>query len=253
MRKTFRAIIIDDEPLGRQRLSKLISQHEGVVTVVGEAGDGQEGIALIEKLLPDIVFLDIEMPVLSGFEMLHKLTHQAHIIFVTAYDQYAVKAFDENAIDYLLKPVEAARLEKAIRKITAKDGDRKPQFRIEDLISKLQIPEKRVSSLTVRLGDRILLIKANDIIAAEADDKYVSIQTVDGKKHLTDYTLSVLEETLPDNFTRIHRSTIINADHIREIRKGFNGTLTFIMNAIDAPRFKSSRSYGDILKTRFGI
>lgn len=253
MKTLYKAIIIDDEPLARQRLRQLLSNYTDVVAVVGEADNGLEGYQLIDRLLPDLVFLDIEMPVLNGFDMLKKLEHQPRIVFVTAYDQYALKAFEENSIDYLLKPVEPERLEKTIRKITEVTTGIVQQLDLERLLSKLHTPRKQASSLTVRLGDRILLVKTSAIIVAEAEDKYVSLHTLDGTKHLTDYTLVVLEEMLPDDFVRIHRSTIINTNHIREIRKGFNGSFTFIMNTPSLPRFRSSRSYGEALKGRFGI
>jgi len=117
----------------------------------------------------------------------------------------------------------------------------------------LQPPRRPLAGLTVKLGDRILLIKPTNLVAAEAEDKYVWLYTTDGKRHLTEYSLTDLEASLPGDFLRIHRSTLINAERIGEIRKGFNGSYTFVMEAMGAPRFKSSRSSGGLIRTRFGI
>lgn len=251
MNITYNALIIDDEPLARQRLRQMLTPYPAI-RVVGEAGDGKEGITLIETLKPDLLFLDIEMPVLSGFDMLKQLKQQPRVVFVTAYDQYALKAFEENSIDYLLKPVEADRLGKTIQKLT-QTATATGFFDLQRLLERLHPVKKQITSLTVKLGDRILLIKTADIVAAEAEDKYVMLYTTDGKHHVMDYTLVDLESQLPEYFLRIHRSTIINTDRIREIRKGFNGSFTFVMEAVDSPRFKSSRSHGEEIKRHLGL
>ena len=190
------------------------------------------------------------MPILNGFEMLSKLgEHQPKVVFTTAYDQYAIKAFDEGSIDYLLKPIELERLDKTIHKLK-QTNLAKPILAIDDLLQ--QIKGKTVQkTLTVKLGDRILLIKIDDIIHIQAEEKYVFLYTVDGKKHLTDYTLSTLEGKLPEDFIRIHRSDIINTNYITEIRKGFNGALIFVMN--NQAKVSSSRSNSESLRNRFGI
>ncbi|SEL51340.1 LytR/AlgR family response regulator transcription factor [Parapedobacter koreensis] len=252
MTTTYNALIIDDEPLARQRLRQLLVPYPAI-HVVGEASNGEEGLARIEALKPDLLFLDIEMPVLNGFELLGQLKRQPRVVFVTAYDQYALKAFEENSIDYLLKPVEAERLKKTIQKITQAEAAATGLFDLQRLLDGLQPAKKQPLSLTVKLGDRILLIKTADIVAAEAEDKYVMLHTKDGKRHLTDYTLADLENLLSGNFLRIHRSILINTDCISEIRKGFNGSYTFVMEAVDNPRFKSSRSNGHVVKVHLGL
>ncbi len=249
---TYNALIIDDEPLARQRLRQLLVSYPAI-HVAGEASNGEEGLALIETVKPDLLFLDIEMPLQNGFEMLRQLKQQPRVVFVTAYDQYALQAFEENAIDYLLKPIEADRLKKTIQKVTQTDGSNTRFPDIQLLLERLNPPKKFASSLTVKLGDRILLIKTTDIVAADAEDKYVVLHTRDGRRHLSDYTLIDLENQLPDNFLRIHRSTLINTDAISEIRKAFNGTYVFVMEAVNHPRFKSSRSHGEAIKTRLGL
>lgn len=245
----WKTIIIEDEQLARQRLKRLLNNYQEV-EIIAEAENGLEGLELINQHQPDLIFLDIEMPILNGFEMLSKLgEHQPKVVFTTAYDQYAIKAFDEGSIDYLLKPIELERLDKTIHKLK-QTNLAKPVLALDDLLQ--QIKGKTVQkTLTVKLGDRILLIKIDDIIHIQAEEKYVFLYTVDGKKHLTDYTLSTLEGKLPEDFIRIHRSDIINTNYITEIRKGFNGALIFVMN--NQAKVSSSRSNSESLRNRFGI
>ena len=245
----WKTIIIEDEQLARQRLKRLLNNYQEV-EIIAEAKNGSEGLELINQHQPDLIFLDIEMPILNGFEMLAKLgENQPKVVFTTAYDQYAIKAFDEGSIDYLLKPIELERLDKTIRKLK-QTNLAKPALAIDDLLQ--QIKGKIIQkTLTVKLGDRILLIKIDDIIHIQAEEKYVFLYTADGKKHLTDYTLSTLETKLPEDLIRIHRSDMINVNYITEIRRGFNGTLIFIMS--NQSKVSSSRSNSENLRTRFGI
>lgn len=246
----YKTIVIDDEQLARQRIKRLLKAYDEI-EIIAEAENGAEGLLLIEQHQPDLIFLDIEMPVLNGFEMLAKLTHQPKVVFTTAYDQYAIKAFEEGSIDYLLKPVELERLDKTIKKL--KQSNLAPaQIPLEELIRQIN-GKKAIKTLTVKIGDKILLIKLSDIVHIQAEDKYVFLHTVDGKKHLTDFTLSTLEEKLPEEFLRIHRSDIINTDFIKEIRKGFNGALIFVLNNPTETRITSSRSNSEALRLKFDI
>lgn len=249
--KSFTTIIIDDESLARQRLKRLIEPYK-LFNIIGEATNGEEGLQLIDQLLPDLIFLDIEMPVLNGFEMLGKITHQPTVVFTTAYDQYAIKAFEQNSIDYLLKPIEKGRLEKTVRKLEASQGNTSNLQPLQQLIDQLR-PKKELKTLTVKIGDKILLIKLDEICHIEAEEKYVFLRTADGSSHLTDFTLTSLEKKLPDCFVRIHRSSIINSDRIQEIRKTFNGSLVFVMDDKGRSRINSSRGYNDNLRERFDI
>jgi two-component system LytT family response regulator len=248
MSKVWKTFIIDDEQLARQRLKRLLKPYDEI-EIIGEAVNGADGLEQIQALRPDLIFLDIEMPVLNGFEMLAKLDQQPKVVFTTAYDQYAIKAFEEDSIDYLLKPIEAERLEKTVKRL--QQTQTAAPLPLEALMKQLLV-KKDIKTLTVKIGDRILLIKLSEILFIDAEDKYVFLHTADGKKHLTDFTISSLEDKLPEQFLRIHRGTMINTDHIKEIRKGFNGALIFLMNHTDA-RLMSSRSNGDMLRDRFGI
>lgn len=251
MDKIWNTLVIDDETLARQRLKRLLSIYDSI-NIIGEAGNGMEGLQQIELLKPDLVFLDIEMPVLNGFELLAQLPKPPKVIFTTAYDQYAVKAFEEESIDYLLKPIEKERLEKAINKLKNFQVSTSYTIPLDLLMSQLKI-KKEIKTLTVKIGDRILLVKLQDLAFIGAEDKYVFLNTVDGKKNLTDFTIASLEEKLPDQFVKINRSTIINSDLIKEIRKGFNGAFFFFMNDVNNTKLNSSRSNGPALKEIFDI
>jgi two-component system LytT family response regulator len=252
MAQVYKTILIDDEELARLRLKRLLLPFADVIEVIGEAANGAEGLKLIEEQVPDLIFLDIEMPVLNGFEMLSKLAKQPKVVFTTAYDQYAIKAFEEESVDYLLKPIEAERLEKTIQKLERLHSAQPAILPLDALMRQLNI-KKELKTLTIKIGDRILLIRLEDIAYIEAEDKYVFLHTVNGDKHLTDFTLAGLEAKLPENFIRIHRSTIINTDHIQEIRKGFNGAFVFVINTVEKARVCSSRNYGESLRQRFEI
>ncbi|MNE17087.1 Transcriptional regulatory protein YehT [compost metagenome] len=246
----FKTIIIDDEPLARNRLRRLLGTFSSVFSIEAEAANGQEGLELIEEIQPDLIFLDIEMPVLTGFDMLKKLIFFPLVIFTTAYDQYAIKAFEENSIDYLLKPIEPERLELTVaklQKLSLSNSNGGNNAMLLGLIDKLQ-PKKELKSIPVKIGDRILLIKTSEISHIEADDKYVSLKTLKGESYLTDYTLSSLELKLPEAFTRVHRGCIINTENMKEIRKGFNGGLIAMMNDIHGTKVNTSRGYTDNLK-----
>lgn len=252
MSKMLKTIIIDDEELARLRLIRLLKNYTDIIEVIDEAVNGEDGLHKIEQHKPDLIFLDIEMPVYNGFEMLSRLKHSPRVIFTTAYDQYAVKAFEEDSIDYLLKPVEAERLERTIQKLERVNKQEEVSLPLESLLKQLSL-KKDCKTITVKIGDRILLIKPEDIAYIEAEDKYVFLCCLDGKKHLTDFTITGLEEKLPDSFIRISRSTLINTDHISEIRKSFNGSLVFVMKDREGIKLSSSRRYGEVLRGHFDI
>ncbi|HTR79987.1 MAG TPA: LytTR family DNA-binding domain-containing protein [Bacteroidota bacterium] len=240
-----RAIIVDDEELARKRLRKMLARHDAVLQVVDEASNGEEAIQKIEDHLPDAIFLDVQMPGLNGFEVVRRLRHKPFIIFATAYDEYALEAFEENSVDYLLKPIEQKRLDKAVEKLqrvcNAPRSDRNEN--IEDLLERLAAsPLKR---LQVRTGDKIFLFDVEDIAYFEAKEKYTFLHTTENK-HLTDLTLTELEEKLDkENFVRIHRSTIVNVKFIREIVKWFGGKYKVRLKDKAQTELVVSRGYVD--------
>ncbi len=244
-------IVIDDEQLARKRLIRLLEPFD-FFNIIAEASNGQEGLHLVNELKPELIFLDIEMPLLNGFEMLNRLTHHPKVIFTTAYDQYAIKAFEENSVDYLLKPIEKERLEKTVKKLKLNGAGSQDLAALQILIDHLK-PKKEVRTLTVKIGDKILLIRLEDIVHIEAEDKYIFLRKADGNSHLTDFTLAALEEKLPNNFIRIHRGSIINTDKIKEIRKSFNGSLVFTLSDKENTKISSGRSFNESLRDRFDI
>jgi two-component system LytT family response regulator len=251
MDKPLKTIIIDDETIGLQRLKKLLNGYQ-LFDVVAEATNGREGLELIESLKPDIIFLDIEMPVMNGFDMLRLVMHHPKVIFTTAFDQYAIKAFEQNSIDYLLKPIEKERLDLTVSKLQSSTPFTPDLNAIKGLIESFK-PKTEIKTITVHLGDKIMLVKLEDIAFIEAEDKYVFLHDLEGLSHLTDFTLNYLEQNLPEHFVRVHRSFILNIESIREIRKSFNGSLVFTLKDKTATRLNSSRSYSSNLRERFNI
>ena len=248
-----KTILIDDEPLALSRLRRLLQKHPETFHIVSEAQNGGEGLVQINRYQPDLIFLDIEMPLLNGFEMLSKLTRMPLVVFSTAFDQYAIRAFEENSVDYLLKPVENERLLKTIDKLrnmpTAGNTSVHNPY-ADNLLRLLEEmkPRKEIFSLSVKTGDRILLIQLTEITHFEAEEKYVFLNTLDGQKYLLSYTLTSLEEKLPDHFLRISRAGIVNSHHIKEIQKHFNGKFTILMRDRKSSQLSSGSTYGEVIR-----
>ena len=254
MSQVFKTIVIDDEPAARRLMKNLLLEHADVIQVVDEAGTGRDAIQKIETLKPDLIFLDIQMPDLTGFEVIEKLTHKPNIIFTTAYEQYAIKAFDTFSIDYLLKPIKEERLQQSIHKLKQFGKADSPIniSGLQELIQQFKTPQK-ATALPIRTGDRIILLRYENIVYLEAQDKYVFVFTNDGQKHLTDQSLTTLSEKLPSQFHRVHKSYIINKDKIREMHRHFNSRYLFILEDKPGTRITSGRTYHDAIKAEFGI
>src|SRR5262245_61960366 len=201
MNQPFKAIVIDDEPAARRLIKNMLHDHSNVVDIIDEAGNGREAIAKIEQLKPDLVFLDIQMPDLTGFEVIEKLAYKPNIIFTTAYEQYAIKAFETFSIDYLLKPIKEERLQQSIGKLMQFGKADSPIniSGLQQIIQQFKAPQK-ATALPIKTGDRIILLRYENIAYLEAQDKYVFVFTNDGQKHLTDQSLASLAEKLPTQF-----------------------------------------------------
>jgi two-component system LytT family response regulator len=254
MNQLFKAMVIDDEPAARRLMKNLLHQYNDVIEVIDEASNGKEALEKIEKLNPDLIFLDIQMPDLTGFEVIEQLTKKPNIIFTTAYEQYAIRAFETFSIDYLLKPIKEERLEQSIEKL--KEFGRLNQSitvnGLQEIISQFQAP-KKATALAIKSGDRIILLRYENIAYLEAQDKYVCAFTIDGQKYLTDHSLTTLEGKLPSIFCRIHRSYIINKEKIREMHRHFSGRYLLIMDDKAGTRLTSGRTYQDIFRSEFGL
>ncbi len=257
-----KTILIDDEPLARKRLRRLLEPYADFIDIVGEAENGQEGAAIVDELLPDLIFLDVEMPVLNGFELLRAIEHRPKVVFTTAFEDYAVKAFEENSIDYLTKPIATDRLQKTMQRLreysqnnlkndenTAKNTT-ETRLNTDDILkiaAQIQ-PKKPIKNVPIKIGDKIILLNLGDIAHCIAEDKYVWIHTVDGHKHLTDYTLQTLEVKLPEQFLRIHRGILVNTENVKEYHKGLNGTFILVMKDKPATRLQTSRNASEGLR-----
>lgn len=259
MELPLKTILIDDEQLALNRLRRLLNQHTDTFTILAEGHNGSEGLELIEEHQPDLIFLDIEMPLLNGFEVLAKVRVMPMVVFATAYDQYAIRAFEENSVDYLLKPIENERLLKTIEKIRSRaeliQPEGKPNPYSENLmrlLEKMQ-PKQEMFSLSVKSGDRILLIPLTEVSHFEAEDKYVFLNTLDAQQYLVSHTLSTLEEKLPPHFTRISRSALVNTHHISEIQRYFNSKYIIVMRDRKATSLQSGTTYGEAIRLLLNI
>lgn len=261
MKLPLTTLLIDDEPLAINRLRRLLDKHRDVFTIIGDAANGAEGLSMIESTQPDLVFLDIEMPLMNGFEMLSRVNTMPLVVFATAFDQYAIRAFEENSVDYLLKPIEADRLARTAQKIrsmaersttshnAANESTALPMAteNVMRLLAQMQ-PKKEIYSISVKMGDKIRLIPLSDIVYFEAEDKYVFLATTDGQKFLTSYTLTTLSEKLPDTFVRVSRSAMINRQKISEAHKHFDGKFQLVMGDKKATRLTTGTTYSDTVR-----
>ncbi|MET0634685.1 MAG: LytTR family DNA-binding domain-containing protein [Chitinophagaceae bacterium] len=254
MSQLFNALIVDDEPGARRLMRSLLEAHNDQVRVIGEADSGEEAVTQIGLLKPDLVFLDIQMSGMTGFDVLEQLVVQPYVIFTTAFEQYAMRAFDTLSVDYLLKPIREERLAQSMEKLRL-FGRVKESIDVnalQQLIKKLQ-PITPAVALTIRTGDKITLVRYEEIAYLEAQDKYVCIHQMDGQKYLSDLSLNRLMEMLPANFFRIQKSYIINLDKIREMYRHLNGRYLFSMNDKTNTRLTSGRTYTEVIRQRFNL
>lgn len=231
------AVVVDDDALARDRLRDLASEVP-LIRIVGEASDGASAVRLIDELKPDIAFLDIEMPAGSGLDVVRRLQHVPAVVFTTAYDQYAVAAFELSAVDYLLKPFGAERFKEAVeRAIHALGKGASPSLR-ERLEEALDM-EPRLTRLFLRERDAILPVPLERITRFEADGDYVVVHTGE-REHLVRLRLQDLEARLGERFLRVHRSHLVNLDHVRLFEHHEDARLVVVM--ADGTRILASRA-----------
>ncbi len=243
-----RTLIVDDEPLAREKLRGFL-EKETDVEIVGECRDGREALETIESEKPDLVFLDVQMPEMDGFEVLENLETELlpTVIFVTAYDQYALKAFDVHAVDYLLKPFDRERFGAALDRARS-DHDRQQVGDVKrQLLELLQDVEARRNKyparLVIKTSGRVVFLKVDEIDWVDAAGNYVRLHS-GTESHMLRETMGKLEERLdPEKFLRIHRSTIVNIECIRELQQQFHGDYLVVLK--NGQRLTLSRSYRD--------
>ena len=253
MNKRYSTIIIDDEAPARLGLLNLLKEFPETFEVVDTAQNGTEAQQKIEALNPDIIFLDIEMPGCTGFELLERLQTIPMVIFCTAYDQYSLEAFETNSIDYLVKPIKLERIEKTVQKLKTfhiKSSSDEILKVLKDISNRKEL--KKMTSITVKKNDKIIFIKLEDISFFEADSNYTTIHSEQGI-FLSTETIASLENKLPDNFLRIHRGIIINKDFVKEAQKYFNSRYIITLNDLKKTNITSGRSYSESIKINLGF
>jgi two-component system LytT family response regulator len=212
--KKIAVMIVDDEELARHVLRELLQAHPDV-EIVAECANGVEAVKTVADKKPDLIFLDVQMPKLTGFDVLELIGTDVPVIFVTAYDQYAMRAFDVHAVDYLLKPVGRDRFDAALERAKGRLGEKMP--RAEDLAAAARPPQQFLERIIVKDGPKVTLIPVAKLDFAEAQDDYVALASA-GKKILKQQTIASLEASLdPDSFVRIHRSYIVNLERVARI------------------------------------
>ena len=249
-----RALLVEDEQLARDELGFLLGQLGGV-DVIGQAGNGIDALAAIERLQPDLIFLDVQMPGLTGFEVARRLVDDgggSHIIFVTAFDQRAIEAFEVNAVDYLLKPVDPARLEMALqrarRRISSErqangDGSPLPADQLERIVQLVAERQSRRGQLALKVGERFLLVQADDIIYASLADESIMVVTSQHAGTSNYRTLDELQARLdPGVFWRVNRSHLVNINKIKEIVPWFSRNYILRMKDEKATEIPVSRT-----------
>lgn len=264
MSKKIKAMVVDDEPLARRNLRALL-KADADIELVRECGNGKEAVTQIRALAPELVFLDVQMPEMDGFAVLDALAALAAlagrslpvIIFVTAYDQYALKAFEVSALDYLLKPFSDERFHKALQQAKQQIAQQDASDFGKQMLAllgarNLQADAPRyLTRLMVKTGGRVLFLKTAEIDWIEAYDNYVRLHT-GGKAHLLRQTMNELAATLsPEQFARIHRSAIVNLDRVKELQPLFNGEAVLLLQ--DGTKLKLSRSRRENLEKQLSL
>ncbi|KAB2877918.1 response regulator transcription factor [bacterium] len=245
-----RALIIDDEPPARKKIRQLL-KNESRLEIIGEASDGLAAVEAIDRLNPDLVFLDIQMPKMNGFEVLQAVERKPQIIFTTAFDRYALKAFDVRALDYLLKPFDETRFQEALNRAmdTRRDQNAVHQ-KITDLLTEFQSQQKHIHRLLLKSSGKIFFVKTNDIQWIEAEEKYVKLH-LSKEWHLHRESMNSLENKLDSKqFIRIHRSHIVNLDYVKELQPWSHGDYVIILK--DGAKLNLGRSYRERFMEVFG-
>lgn len=250
-----RALVIDDEPLARDKVSLFATEHQDI-EIVGRAGNGTEALDAIRTLSPDLLFLDIQMPGMTGFELLQHLSAGPlpGIIFITAFDEFALRAFEFHALDYLLKPYDKERFAKAVEHarsaLTNRSDAEITAEQVRSLLVSIQQRPKNLERLIVKTNGRIIFLRLEEIDWLEAAGNYVKLH-VGNESHLMRETMNRLEEQLdPTRFIRIHRSTIVNIAKVREMQPYFNGDHTVILQ--NNTSLILSRGYRDHFSAMLG-
>jgi two-component system, LytTR family, response regulator len=245
-----RTLIVDDEKLARDRLCGFLRAMAGI-EIVGQATNGPEAVQLIESHRPDLVFLDIQMPGMDGFGVLQAVTQRPEVVFATAYDAYAIKAFEVQAADYLLKPISRDRLQEAVRRVRGRRENGVPVPDVQALMRTLQERDRRYAAqLPVHKGRQILILGTDDVFWFEVEYRLVYAHTAT-ERYMTSFTLKDLEERLdPDIFFRAHKSRLVNLNQVKAIVPWFGGRFKLVMRNPGHDEVELSRAQARVLRRR---
>ncbi|GBD25612.1 Transcriptional regulatory protein YehT [bacterium HR30] len=245
-----RALIVDDEKLARERLQTFLRDF-AEVEVVGTAKNGPQAIQAIDTLKPDVVFLDVQMPGVDGFGVLKAIHHRPQIVFATAFDQYAIRAFEVCAVDYLLKPISRERLSETMRRVRDRLANQTAPPAIEDILDALEARERRyLRQVPVQRGRNILVLPTEQILWFEVEDRIV-FAYIDGDRFMTNFTLRELEERLdPNVFFRAHKSRLVNLHYVKAIVPWFAGRYKLVMKDQKGSELELSRAQTRLLRSR---
>jgi two-component system, LytTR family, response regulator len=249
---TVRVLVVDDEAVARRRIRRLLA-GEPDVTIVGECGDGASALAAINNDRPDIVFLDVQMPELDGFEVVRAAASAAPpgVVFVTAFDRYALRAFDVHAIDYLLKPFTRERFRLALSRARERVGRRDADGKMAALLDYVRATRQYPARVAVRSADRFLVVEWRDVDWVEAADNYVKLH-VGAKTHFLRETLATIEKQLdPARFARIHRSVIVQLDRVAELHPASHGDFDVVLRG--GTRLSLTRTWRDRVQRLFRV
>jgi len=240
-------IIVDDEKLARELLQEYLQQMPNI-QVIGECSKGKDAVEMIDKLKPDLIFLDVQMPGMTGFDVLDEIVHDPYVIFVTAYDQYAIKAFEKNVVDYLLKPLDQERFKLGVDRAISRM--KMEQNNVGELLRNLKTENKSSydSHIFVQKSEKLLNLPVEEIVYLEASGDYTILSTKNDQ-FVSSSGIGKLEEILnPETFIRVHRSTIININSLKEIEKHFNGGMVVKMQ--NGKSFPVSRTYAKLIRKK---
>ena len=240
-------LIVDDEPLAREGMLLLL-REEASISAVAQARNGGEAVAMIRANRPDLVLLDVQMPEMDGFGVLKEIgaERMPPVIFVTAHDQYAIKAFEVNAIDYLLKPVTRERCSQALARVRERITQGADNQHVMSLLQQLAAPPRYLQRVALRSAGKIAFVNIEDILFVQAAENYVQLN-LKASRHLLHVPIATLEASLdPQEFLRIHRSIIVNVRHVRELETGAHGEYIVVLQG--GTKLQSSRSYHEKIK-----
>jgi len=240
------AVIVDDEPQALQKLQRLLGEHEDQIQIVGEAADGLAAVEAIERFSPDVVFLDIEMPGLNGFGVLDSIPqdHWPTVVFTTAFEHYAIRAFEVHAVDYLLKPINRERLAECVARL----GGAPPQVQRAQLDEARR--ERKLERVLVRRASKLIVIPVEEVAVFESEDKVVFVRTAEGRFMLNMSMKEIEERVDRDRFCRVHKQAIVRLSLVREIRAVPGGQ--YVAKLSDGYEVQVGRNYAHEFRTRFG-